>query len=303
MEGVMMRSPHYLAVAVRKPGGKIKVKQDYYLSVVTRMGLSKIPIARGMVGFFEMMIVGLKALNFSTRESLEEDDQEATEKSVEKNNFRQSLLEVVSLVLSLALALGLGLGLFKFLPLLLTELLSRSYPLLGENYWFYNLVDGTIKIVFFITYIALIGLLPDLRRVFAYHGAEHKVIRAYEADQELTPANAAKMSRFHPRCGTSFVLVVFVISIIVYTIIPAPAGFAAKLTMRIAVLPLIAGVAYEFLKWSARHENAWWLKLAITPGLWLQKLTTREPDHEQLAVAIAALKSALDGEKQRSESL
>lgn len=303
MEGVMMRSPHYLAVAVRKTGGRIKVKQDYYLSAVTRMGLGKIPILRGMIGFFEMMIIGIRALNFSTRESWEEDAPGQSEAPEQKNNWRQQTIEVAALVLSLVLALGLALGLFKFFPLLLTEFLSRSYSSLRDNYWLYNLVDGLIKISFFVAYIALIGLLPDLRRVFAYHGAEHKVIRAYEADQELTAANAAKMSRFHPRCGTSFVLVVFVVSIIVYTAIPAPAGFAAKLALRIGVLPLIAGVAYEFLKWSARHENAWWLKSAIAPGLWLQKLTTREPDHEQLEVAITALKSALEGEKQRAASL
>lgn len=200
---------------------------------------------------------------------------------------------------SLGMALGLGLGLFKFLPLAITDYLSGNYPILEEKFWLYNLVDGSIKISFFIIYIFLISLLPDMKRVFEYHGAEHKAVRAYEADVELTPENAQKMSRFHPRCGTSFVLIVFVISIAFYTILPTHKEFWLRLVERIAVLPLIAGISYEFLKWSANHENAWWLKAAITPGMWLQKLTTREPNLKQLEVAIAALESTLEGERKK----
>lgn len=293
----MMRSPNYVAVAVRKQSKAIKIKNDPYRSVVARLGLAKIPIIRGMVGFFEMMVIGIKALNFSAQENLDEDTDAISEEK--PDTPAQQLVGLLMMLASLGMALGLGLGLFKFLPLAITEFVSGYYPVVAEHFWLYNIIDGSIKISFFVLYIFLISFLPDLKRVFEYHGAEHKAVRAYEADLELTPQNAKKMSRFHPRCGTSFVLVVFVISIIFYTFLPTAKDFWLKLAERIAVLPFIAGISYEFLKWSAQHEGAWWLKAAIAPGMWLQKLTTREPDLEQLEVAIAALKSTLEGEKTR----
>lgn len=296
MEGVMMRSPNYIAIAVRKADHSIKVKNDLFASVLRRFYLGKIPIIRGMVSFVEMMIIGVNALNYSAMENME-DEQAMKQVKKKSGQIAQQLL----MVFSMAVAIVFGIGLFKFLPLYITQTISNASPYVADHFWLYNIIDGVIKISFFITYIFLIGLLPDLKRVFEYHGAEHKAVRAYEADVELTPEKTEAMSRFHPRCGTSFILVVFLMSIIFYTVLPQSSDFISRLAIRIAVLPIIAGLSYEFLKWSAHYEYSFWMRIVITPGLWLQRLTTREPDHDQLAVALAALKATLDAERKKGE--
>jgi uncharacterized protein YqhQ len=196
---------------------------------------------------------------------------------------------------SLLLAFAFALGLFFYLPLLLTDLAARVFPALGHALG-YNLADGGIRIVFFVLYILGISLFRDMRRVFEYHGAEHKVVHMYEAGEDLTVENARRHSTLHPRCGTSFLLFVMVLSVLVFSLVPASTPFAAKLAARLVLLPLIAGTSFELLRLSARRRGSPVMSALIAPGLWMQRLTTLEPGDEQLAVAIEALRAALGGE-------
>lgn len=288
IEGVMMRSPNFITAAVRKTGGDIKMKEQNFQSVGRRIRFFGVPLVRGVVNLFEMMVIGMKMLNYSAKESIdEEDDLEETATAGQK------LFMAVSFALSIVVALAMSLFLFKFLPLWITNWMSGVFPLLDENYLVFNLMDGVLKTVFFIVYIALIGLFPSLARVFEYHGAEHKSIYTYEKGLELTPENAAKQTRFHPRCGTSFILIVFLISIFVYTFVPRQEEFMMNFGLRVLFLPLIAGISYEFLKWSAKKQENAFMRALVTSGLWFQRLTTKEPDLKQLEVALSALKQAL----------
>ncbi len=191
----------------------------------------------------------------------------------------------------------MSLFLFKFLPLYLTDFLSKNVAILNQNYLYYNLVDGLIKITFFVVYIGVLGLLPSLHRVFQYHGAEHKSIYTYEKGLPLEVKHAKKMTRFHPRCGTSFILVVFLLSIFIYTFVPRQPDFLLNFLLRVAFLPLVAGVSYEVLKWSAKHSEHPLVKIVTLPGLLFQRLTTQEPSDDQLEVALAALRRALEMEE------
>jgi len=292
IEGVMMRSPNYITVSVRKKGGAIKGKKDTYRAFSQRMRIFALPIVRGVVNLCEMMVIGVGILNYSAQEQLDEPEDVVEE----KNGFWEKAVMGVSLALSLVFALGLSLFLFKFLPLWITETLSRNYEIFRSNYLIYNLTDGFLKTSFFIIYIAVLGLMPSLKRVFEYHGAEHKSIYTYEKGLPLTVENARKQSRFHPRCGTSFILVVFLISIVVYTFVPKQQDFMTNFGLRVLFLPLIAGISYEFLKWSSRTKDNFFVRMLITPGLWFQRLTTREPDDSQLEVALDALQKALEME-------
>ena len=199
--------------------------------------------------------------------------------------------------------MGMSLFMFKFLPLWLTDYLSSQFQILNEHFILFNLVDGVIKTVFFVAYIGLLGLTPSIHRVFQYDGAEHKSIYTYERGLELTPENAKKQTRFHPRCGTSFILVVFLISIMVYTFVPRQETFLLTFASRVLFLPLIAGIGYEFLKWSAKHQESLFVRALTAPGLWFQRLTTKEPDLEQLEVALSALKKALELEEGQNPKL
>lgn len=288
IEGVMMRSPNFITAAVRKTKGDIKMKEENFMSMGRRVRFFGVPLVRGVVNLVEMLVVGMKMLNYSAKESLdEEEDLEETATAGQK------FFIAASFAFSIVVALAMSLFLFKFLPLWITDWLSGVFPLLDENYLIFNLVDGVLKTVFFIFYIAFIGLFPGLKRVFEYHGAEHKSIYTYEKGLDLTPENAAKQTRFHPRCGTSFILIVFLISIFVYTFVPRQEDFMMNFGLRVLFLPLIAGISYEFLKWSAKKQENAFMRALVTPGLWFQRLTTKEPDLKQLEVALSALKEAL----------
>lgn len=295
IEGVMMRSPNFVTVAVRKNKGNIKVKDQDFTGIARRVKLFGIPLVRGVTNLFEMMIVGMKMLNYSASESLDEEEEG------EPGSAWEKFLMVASFGFSIIFALGMSLFLFKFLPLWLTDYLSSSFSILNEQYIFFNLVDGIIKTTFFVVYIGLLGLAPSLHRVFQYHGAEHKSIYTYERGLELTPENAAKQTRFHPRCGTSFILIVFLISIFVYTFVPRLDSFYMTFGLRVLFLPIIAGISYEFLKWSATRQGNALVRSLTTPGLWFQRLTTKEPDLKQLEVALSALKQALALEEKKTE--
>lgn len=290
IEGVMMRSPNAITIAVRKPNGEITVKKDRYQTLVQRIRKLNIPVVRGVINLFEMMVIGTKAINYSANESMEEDIRP-------KNNPKYPKLgqafEMFMFIFSFVLAMAFSLVLFKAAPLWITTFIQQYIPAVQNHYILFNLVDGIVKALIFLSYIFLLSLIPSFRRIFEYHGAEHKSIFAYESKHGLTVENAKIQSRFHPRCGTSFIIIVFIISIAVYTFIPQQANYINNLALRIAVLPLIAGISYEFLKLSAAYSGNAFVKMLIAPGLAFQKLTTKEPHLDQLEVGLQSLKEAL----------
>jgi len=293
IEGVMMRSPNHVTIAVRKQDKSIKVNRRKYKALSAHHKIFNIPILRGVINLFEMMVIGTKALNWSASESI---DEEMPENNGEKG-VGMKIFEAFMMILSLVLALAISLALFKALPLALTTLLEKRIGLI-EDYWIlFNLIDGALKMIIFIGYIYILSLFPSFRRVFEYHGAEHKSIFTYEEKLPLKVENARKQSRFHPRCGTSFILIVFTISILIYTFVPKQDDFTANLIMRISFLPLIAGISYEYLKISAKYANRRFAKALVAPGLWFQRLTTKDPNDDQLEVGLRSLQEAVDQEK------
>lgn len=296
IEGVMMRSNDFVTVAVRKEDGRIKVKDNPFTSISKKIKFLGLPFIRGIIGLGEMMMVGMNALNYSANQMIEEPDQEDVEKTK-----KQKVGEAIMFFFSFLFAISLSLFLFKFLPLWITEWVSTIYEPFKSSV-LYNILDGVLKTSFFILYILLLGFMPSIKRVFEYHGAEHKSIFAYENGGGLTVENARKQSRFHPRCGTSFIFIVFMISILVYTVLPRNPDFTINFINRMLLLPVIAAISYEFLKWSAKKQNNPIMKLAIAPGLAFQRLTTKEPNDEQLEVALHALQKALDLEAEKSST-
>lgn len=289
IEGVMMRAPRSLAIAVRRANGEIVVKRELVVPLSERYPLVKLPILRGAVAMVSSLIIGIKALNFSANEAMTEEEKEKEQ----KKDGAKPTGEISSLAMAatMAVAFGFGLCLFFLLPLYLTKLLT---PVIGTNNIVFNLVDGVIRVFIFLLYIWGISRMKDIQRVFQYHGAEHKSIFAFESGEELTVENVRKYSRLHPRCGTSFLLIVMLVSIAVFSLIPKLWPLYFKAGSRIVLLPLIAGLSYEVLKWSAKNDNNPLVKLIITPGLALQRLTTREPDDSQLEVAIRSMNEALE---------
>ncbi|OGR24348.1 MAG: hypothetical protein A2X83_04260 [Desulfuromonadales bacterium GWD2_54_10] len=284
IEGVMMRAPRSMAIAVRRPNGEIVVRKEMVVPLSERYPVVKLPIVRGAVALFTSLVIGIKALNFSANEAVTEEEKEG---EVDKGGELSSW----AMAGTMAVAFGFGICLFFLFPLYLTKLMT---PVIGDNNIVFNLVDGVIRVIVFLIYIWGISRMKDIQRVFQYHGAEHKCIFAYEALEELTIENVKKYSRLHPRCGTSFLLIVMLVSIAVFSVIPKLWPFYLKAGSRIVLLPLIAGISYEFLRWSAKNDSHPLVKMIITPGLALQRLTTREPDDEQLEVAIRSLDEALE---------
>jgi uncharacterized protein YqhQ len=285
IEGVMMRAPRSVAIAVRRPNGEIVVRKELVVPLSERYPIVKLPIVRGAVALFTSLIIGIKALNFSANEAMteEEKDKEGEKAGAELSSW--------AMAGTMTIAFGFGICLFFLFPLYLTKLMT---PVIGDNNVIFNLVDGVIRVMVFLAYIWAISRMNDIKRVFQYHGAEHKSIFAYEAGEELTIENVRRYSRLHPRCGTSFLLIVMLVSIAVFSLIPKEWLFAYKAGSRIILLPMIAGISYEFLRWSAKNEANPLVKLIITPGLSLQRMTTGEPDDEQLEVAIRSLNEALE---------
>ncbi|ACH40702.1 protein of unknown function DUF1385 [Citrifermentans bemidjiense Bem] len=278
LEGVMMRAPRSLAIAVRRPDGDISVKSETVIPLSERYPITKLPIVRGAVALFSSLIIGIKALNFSANEAMAEGEEKE-----EVNNW--------AIAGTMAAAFGFGILLFFIMPLYLTKLLI---PIIGDSNIVFNLVDGLIRVVVFLLYILGISRMGDIKRVFQYHGAEHKCIFTFEAGEELTVDNVRKYSCLHPRCGTSFLLIVMLVSILVFSMIPKLWPFYLKAGSRVVLLPVIAGLSYEVLKWTAKHDNHPLVKLIISPGLALQRLTTGEPDDSQIEVAIKSMEVALE---------
>ncbi len=279
IEGVMMRSLTGYSVAVRQPDGGVSIRKEKLVSVTTKYPFLKIPVLRGSVVLIQSLILGMRALNYSASVSSAGEDGEP-----EMSNW--------AIAGSMAMAMVLGVGLFILAPLGLTNLI-RHYLLPDMGNFAYNAIDGVIRAVFFFVYVWSISLMDDIKRVFQYHGAEHKTVYTYEANEDLTVENARLKSTLHPRCGTSFLLFVMAISILVFSLIPATAAFVLKFGARVVLIPLIAGLAYEVIRYSARHLANPVCKVLIRPGLWLQRITTKEPDDKQLEIALIALKEAL----------
>ena len=283
LEGVMMRSPHAFTVAVRKggkPGADIALLRETIVPIGERYPLFKIKIIRGSAALFEALWLGIRALNFSANEAIEDVDGKKEE------------ISALAMAGTMLTAIAFSLGLFLALPLLLTNLLGAQFGALKGNVLF-NLTDGALRVVLFLGYVSGISFMKDIRRVFEYHGAEHKAIAAHEAGVALTAENARPYSRIHPRCGTSFLIAVIVLSILVFSLIPAAWPLWAKGLSRIVLLPLIAGLGYEFIKYSAKKCGNPLIRGLMLPGLWLQRLTTREPSDDQIEVAIRSLNEAL----------
>ncbi len=277
LEGVMMRGISVWAVAVRNPEGEVEIESEPIRPWAQRHRLWRLPVLRGVVALGESLKIGFRALGISANAQLEEGEDGERE---EIGGWVWGL----TIVLSLALAVGL----FFVVPVGLTSLIKDQ---LGSPFLFW-LVEGVLRTAIFIGYIVVISRLPDLRRVFEYHGAEHKTISCYEAEDELVPSRTKLYSRLHPRCGTSFLLIVMVLAIFVFAPLGLPAWYWL-LASRILGIPLIAGLSYEVIKWAGKNRRKRWVRAVMWPGLMLQNLTTREPDEEQLAVAIAALEKVL----------
>ena len=283
LEGVMMRSPGNWAVAVRTPGGTIAQVTRPIDSAMARHWVLRLPVIRGVMALGESLAIGFRALAISANYAAQEEGADPAE--AEKELSRGAL------IFAFAIAIGFAVALFKVTPGLITEALP-----IKSGGWFV-IVEGAIRVSIFVAYLSLISLLPDLRRVFQYHGAEHKAINAYEAGEELDPETVQRYSLIHPRCGTAFLLWVMVIAVFVFAFFGRPSWYWL-IVERIALLPFIAGLAYELIRFAGKHQNRVVMTI-LAPGLWLQRLTTREPSLEQLEVSIRALREVLELEGNR----
>src|SRR5688572_12019283 len=280
LEGVMMRGPSHWSLAVRKPDGEIAQVDRQINSVMARHRVFRLPVIRGVIALGESLAIGFRALAISANYAAQEEGEDG-EVSTE--------LSRGSLIFAFALAIGFAIMLFKVTPALLTSWLP-----IDTTGWFV-IVEGLIRVGIFVLYILLISLLPDLRRVFQYHAAEHKAINAYEAGEELEPAKVQRFSLIHPRCGTAFLLWVMVIAIFVFAFFGRPAWYWL-IASRIVMLPLIAGLAYELIRFAGQHQGNRIVMTLLAPGLWLQRLTTRTPSLDQIEVSIRALEEVLERE-------
>lgn len=289
IEGVMMRNGNDYAVAVRKPDQTIEVKKDQFIGLNARWHTKKIPIIRGVLSFIDSLVLGMSTLTYSA--SLFEDEEEA-----EKEKDKDGKSDAVFMGLTVALSVVIAVVLFMLTPFFISSLFGKVI----KSSMALAVIEGLIRIAIFFIYIVAISQMKDIQRVFMYHGAEHKTINCIEHGAELTPENAAKYSRLHKRCGTSFLLIVMVVSIICFMFIRVD-NMALKIVLRVILVPVIAGVSYEIIQWAGRSESCL-VNIVSKPGLMLQKLTTREPDLEMLEVAIASIEAIYDWRQFQAEN-
>lgn len=303
IEGVMMRSPSFVTMTVRKSDGSIKSKEEPFRPLVDKLRLKKIPLARGIVNLLDMMIVGMHAINFSAQEYAEDDEEttSGTLRQAQGDTKTPKWFATATFAFSIVVSLALAILMFKVIPLAITEWLRSFVPAIEKHYILFNVIDGSLRILIFLLYVSFLLLFKSFRRIFEYHGAEHMAVYTYEKGLQLTAENAHGQSRFHPRCGTSFLLVIFIASIVIYSFVPRNPIFWLNLTQRICVIPFIAAVGYEILKWSAKRRDNLFVKILIAPGLWSQRLTTRKPDDSQLEIALHALSKAVELEEKESK--
>ncbi len=297
IEGVMMRTPHAYAVAVRRRDGSIEVRKEYVRRLSDIWKPVSWPVIRGFAVMCQSLYLGLRTLNFSFTVASMDADGEGKAKKPQAGKGG----DVLPVIISMGSAAVVAVLLFILAPLWITTWL-KGYFAAVHNWVVFNLVDGLIRVVFFLAYILLISRMEDIRRVFQYHGAEHKVVHTWEAREELTVDNARRKTTLHPRCGTSFLLFVMVVSIIVFSLVKLQAFWAIFLS-RVVLIPLISGLSYELIRLSAPRCQRGFFRFVVMPGLALQRITTKEPTDDQLAVAIHALKEALelDSAKVREE--
>jgi len=292
LEGVMMRSPHAWAIACRKPSGEISTHSEPLERLSEKHKWMGWPIVRGVITLGHAMTLGFRALRFSANVALDEIPADDKGKKLEVSGW----VAAINIIFSV----GFFIFMYKFLPLLAATELKRLNPLFGEQIIF-NLVDGAIRIALFLLFIWGVSLWRDIHRVYEYHGAEHKTVFAFENGDPLDTASVQKYTTYHPRCGTSFLMTVMLISILVYTLIPVTT-FWERFGVRIALLPVIAGVSYEIIRFAAKHRGSLFA-LMTAPGLWLQRITTQPPSDQQAECAIVALNHAMSLEKQRGGDL
>lgn len=281
IEGVMMKGVDSIAIAVRKPDGEIALKKQELKS--NRKTISKIPVLRGVFAFFDSMVLGVQSLMYSA-EFFEEEDPKAKDK---KPNAFDRFLEANFIWISVLLSMSFTVLLFILLPTVLVNVFERW----TANTIVLNLIEGVVRIGIFVLYVTAISGMKDIKRVFEYHGAEHKTIFCYEHGDELTVENVKKYGRLHPRCGTSFLFIVMIVSILMFSMFEWSSLFY-RIFVRLALLPVVAGISYEFIKWAGKSTSKF-ACIMSKPGMWLQKITTREPDDSQIEVAIIALKNVL----------
>lgn len=267
IEGVMMRSPNHLVVAARREDGKIVTKKDKIRRLKKPF---RLPFIRGIVSLVDTLVVGIKALTWSANQATGKDED----------------LRARDIAFILGVSFAFAILFFIALPLYLTKLVTT------DKSFIFNLVDGLIRIAIFIIYVLAISLMKDVKRIFQYHGAEHKAVNCYEANKSLTVENVKRYSTLHPRCGTAFLVIVLIISIILFSLIVSE-SFTVKLAGRIILIPVVAGISFEFLKFAGKHRDNWLIKILNAPGLGIQKITTKEPDRRQIEVGIRALKETL----------
>lgn len=273
IEGVMMRGPKKTAVAIRKPDNSLLVETEPNNPLADRFPIFKLPLLRGVVALFESMVIGIRYLTFSANQALEEEEEELTTRD---------------LILTVTMALVLAVGVFVLLPAGAGWLLHTRVSVFWQN-----VVEGILRLVLFLLYVVAIGKIRDIQRVFQYHGAEHKVINAVEAGESLTVDRVKMYSTLHPRCGTSFLLIVLILTILFFSLVSHD-EIARRLASRLVLLPLVAGFAYELLKFTGKYFNHPVVRIVAAPGLLVQRLTTREPDDGMLEVALAAMEAARD---------
>lgn len=292
MEGVMMRGPKEIATAVRKPDGEIELDKRAVSSLVTKYHVNKIPVIRGVFSFFDSMICSIRALMWSAEfVDLEDETSESKFDKWLTDKFGDKVKDIV-IYFSLFVAMIFSIGLFFILPNIITGFLSGFI----KSNLLKTLIEGIVRIAIFLGYVLAVSQMEDIKRVFQYHGAEHKTIFCYEAGLDLTVENARNMSRLHPRCGTSFLVFVMIISIVLFSFISWD-NMWTRLGMRLLLLPVVAGISYEIIRWAGRSKSKV-VCIISRPGMWLQKITTREPDDSQLEVAIASMKAVLTDNKE-----
>lgn len=294
IEGVMMRSPHFYVVALRRNNGEITVNKQHINSLSQKWAFLKLPLLRGLTVIIESLVIGIRTLAYSANIFAKDTVEGGIEKMIGHKTTKEKKedkLSILMLVLTVIFSLLLGIFIFIILPLGITQYLKVDiFEFKGPV--IFNLIDGFLRIAIFFIYILAISLMKDVRRVFQYHGAEHKAVYTYESDKELVVEKARNFSTLHPRCGTSFLIVVMVISIFVFSLFK-PSSLLEKFLIRLVSIPFIAGISYEIIKYSAKMRLNPLMKIFILPGLFLQRLTTSIPDDAQIEVALVALNEVL----------
>lgn len=300
IEGVMMRAPGRIATAVRRSNGDIVVKQQPYVSLAEKNKLFKLPILRGAAGLIEMLFIGIETLNFSAEVAMQDVEAEKRAKGNGKPLEKEKKPSNVRLALTVLFSLVVAVAIFFVTPIVIT---TKLFNVEQDAFWF-NLIAGGIRISILLVYLGVIAMMKDVKRLFEYHGAEHKAVFTFESQADLTAESALRFTRFHPRCGTSFILIVMVIAMLMFSVLDSliimwlgKISLPIRLVWHLAFIPVVGGIAYEFIRWSAKRTTTALGKTLVAPGLWLQHITTQEPRKPQIEVALVALKCALGVEE------